>query len=489
MHAVRHLMCLVSNAAFCSMSLETNQKMMLDSGGESVVPGRPRKLLDAGPPSMGALREDKMRNGLVTISGASLLASLLFASCVIKEKNGDGGGDAARGGSVFATGGKASTAGGGAGGATTRPPVDLAAECPDLLTKLNPGEPGVCSQSNTAAEFRQINMLLVVDKSGSMGTQPTGFAKTKWVAAGEALKGALKPDDSLISYGFLLFPYLAGSTAALTCEMANGAQAVNIGVGPAPDTVPQINQLMLDTLPSGGTPTATALAAAFDYYTRGAGASLVGSKYVLLVTDGGPNCNSSVVCDPETCTANLDHNPSSCGANPGTANCCDIKNQVTGRPNPQSLCLDDAAVVEQLRGLAAKDINTFVVGIPGSEAYASYLDTFALEGGVPVSDPAKAHKYYEVTGESGLAEAFNTITTTLVRSCVVPLEKEPLDLSNINLAIDCTPVPQMSAGVRNWHYDAAQQVIVIEGANCTRIEKSGVQRVDVVLGCPPFIAI
>lgn len=427
-----------------------------------------------------------MRNALVTLSGAGLLASLLFSSCVIKEKSNDGEGGTSSGGSVSVTGGRiAINAGGSAnvGGRTNNSGKTLAEECPDLLTTLNPGEPGVCSQSQAAAEFNQINMLIVMDKSGSMNTQPAGYSKTKWAGAVDSLKSSLDPQDPLVQYGFMLFPYLDGGTVT-SCELADGELAVNVPVGPASETVDRITELMSNVVPGGGTPTANALGAALDYYTKGKGVSLVGSKYVLLVTDGGPNCNDTVVCGPETCTANMDKSPATCGS--GVPNCCDIDIWVSGRANPQSLCLDDQAVVGKIQALAAAGIKTFVVGIPGTEAYSTYLDTFAEEGGVPVTDATKTHKYYEVTGESGLAEAFKSITTSLVRSCTVPLEQKPMDTDNINVAIDCNPVPQKTGDVANWHYDATVPAIVVEGGYCARIEQAGVKRVDIVLGCPPF---
>lgn len=422
-----------------------------------------------------------MRKALVTLSGAGLLASLLFSSCVVKEK--DSGGDGTGGTTGIFSGGTSSIIRGGAdSGNTGGSGPTTTAQCPGLLDTLGQSASGVCSTSKQAAEFSQINMLIVLDKSGSMNSKPTGYTKTKWEGAVDSLKTALKPTETLVHYGFMLFPYLATGEVT-SCELADGEFAVNIGVGLAADTVPAINDLMAATVPLGGTPTAKALGSALDYYTTGAGFNLVGAKYVLLVTDGGPNCNADVICQPETCTANMDKS-GSCGN--GVANCCDISMAVSGRPNPQTLCLDDKSVLAQINALNLAGIKTFVVGIPGTEAYASYLDTFAVAGGVPVTDTTKAHSYYEVTGESGLVQAFTDITTSLVRSCNVPLESAPMDLSNINLAIDCNPVPQKTGDAFNWQYDPAQQAIVIEGSQCTRIESTGVNRVDVVLGCPPY---
>jgi hypothetical protein len=423
------------------------------------------------------VEEDDNSNNTTTGSGGATTAT--------NTATGKGGATAtatntAKGGATTTTTTTITGSGGSGSGGTTAEP------CPDLLKILDPGDAGACSTTKVAANFTQINMLIVMDKSGSMNSTPAGYSKTKWAGAVDSLAAALKPTETLVKYGFMLYPYLS-SGPVTQCELAEGEAAVNIGVGPAADTVPRINALMAATAPKGGTPTAAALAAAYKYYTIGIGAVLEGQKYVLLVTDGGPNCNAEVVCTADTCTSNMDNVDKSgvCGVSVG--NCCDKAVAVAGGPNPQSACLDDLNVVSQIQALRNAGIKTFVVGIPGTEQYSTYLDTFADAGGVPVTDPTKTKKYYEVTGESGLLETFNTITTSLVRSCTVPLEAKPQDLANINVAIDCSPVPQTTAGVANWTYvDGTPPSIVFQGSQCTRIEATGVNRVDVVLGCVPY---
>jgi hypothetical protein len=111
------------------------------------------------------------------------------------------------------------------------------------------------------------------------------------------------------------------------------------------------------------------------------------------------------------------------------------------------------------------------------------LDQFADKGGVPVVGQDK--KYYKVTGESGLTAAFTAITTSLVRSCTIPLKEKPVDTSLINVAVDCTALPQTSAdGTQNWAYDDNAQSIQIMGNRCTAIESTGAKRIDVINGCP-----
>lgn len=429
-----------------------------------------------------------MRKVIFILSSVGLLASLFASSCIIKEDKGDGGsagkGDGGGGNSIFTggTSGISPDAGGATGNVGGSGPNSTEPPCEGLLEQLGASSDTVCSQSNQSAKFTNINMLIVLDKSGSMSSTPAGYQKSKWAGAIDALKKSLDPADPLISYGIALYPAVDGGT----CDVADGAGAINVGIGPASDTVGQINDLMAATTPGGGTPTAAALAAAYDYYTKGDGIGLEGTKYVLLVTDGGPNCNSDIRCGTETCTAFLDKSPaqSSCWDG-GVANCCDESSSVPGGPFPPSLCLDDGAVVAQLDALRSAGINTFVIGIPGSEAYATYLDGFAEAGGQPIVDGAR--KYYEVTGESGLADAFKTITTSLVGSCTVPLNERPQDKNKINVAIDCSPLPKSTGDQVNWTYDEENQSIIIEGPKCEQIQNVGVKRIDVVNGCPVFV--
>src|SRR5690606_14762035 len=99
-------------------------------------------------------------------------------------------------------------------------------------------------------------------------------------------------------------------------------------------------------------------------FTRGEGRNLKGDRFVLLATDGGPNCGPDNTCDADACTPNLD---GQCPA--GEGNCCEGEGLY---------CLDDAAVIEKIEALAEAGVATFVIGIPGTEQYASYLDDFAI---------------------------------------------------------------------------------------------------------------
>jgi hypothetical protein len=329
-----------------------------------------------------------------------------------------------------------------------------------------------CGVTSVEASFSAANVLLVIDKSGSMADQPEGFELKKWDALKAALAPALEAVAEEMSFGLLLYPFGADAEIPLDCfdgccEVPIGPGAVQVPIEPGESSVEGVMEALEATGPGGGTPTAAALAAALDYFTIGAGAKLKGDRYVLLATDGGPNCNADNTCDAETCTPNLD------GACP-EGNCCDGEGQY---------CLDDVAVVEQLEALAAAGVPTFVVGIPGTEEYGDYLSSFAVAGGVP--NPDAPPDYYAVSAEGGveaLTQTFVDITTHLVRSCEVELDEAPREKKLVNVAVDCEIVPfEDGAG---WDISPdAPTTLVLAGDTCKHLKREGARRVDVVYGC------
>jgi hypothetical protein len=336
---------------------------------------------------------------------------------------------------------------------------------------------GMCGGASLMAEPRVVNMLLVIDKSGSM-TDSIGD-EDKWTAMKSALAQSLGSVKTEINVGLELFPYSLTETIPLSCDsdcctVPDGDAAVVVPIRSAVRALSDISEELATTSPGGGTPTAKALEAALTYFTTGAGAALGGQSYVLLATDGGPNCDPGLDCDADSCTTNLD------GTDCGGGNCCRFA-------DTRDQCLDDVQVVAALDNLRNAGISTFVVGLPGTAQYGKYLDQFAEAGGEQNS--AGGSEYYAVSqsqGVQGLIDVFDTITTQLIRSCTVPLDAPPSKPDLVNVAIDCDVVPPMSSDGSGWHFDDpnAPSEVVLEGPVCDRLQANGAKRVDVLFGCP-----
>lgn len=400
----------------------------------------------------------------------------------------DSGSDSGTGGSGKGTGGGISVDGssGGQGGEGSDPKA-----CKQFQGLEQ------CGLDQLSAETTPVNMLLVLDKSGSMDSKPDGASSTTlWQAVRTALSDALESASPAVSFGLQLFPgqgVIKDCDGADCCGISGTEVDVEVGQGDEPRAA--ILDKLSRTQPGGGTPTAEALARAYHYYTSGPGADLEGAKFVLLATDGGPNCNEGNSCEAEACTLNID---GACKVDP--LNCC--ATTPTG-------CLDDENVLAQIEQLYTAGIDTFVVGLAGTEEYATQLDAFAEAGGR--AREGAADKYYKVaaTGSAaGLTEVLNDITRQLVQQCDVELAPGELDLNELNVAVDCSVIPfgvpgegggsgeggnaGASAnpydGPSYWWIDGLEDdeipTVHLGGDICGVIRTTGVERIDILRGCP-----
>ncbi len=349
------------------------------------------------------------------------------------------------------------------------------------------GRDASCGNSTLSATPPEVNILLVIDESGSMTTKLEGTSGDKWAAMKSALGTALAGTASRISFGLELFPAPADPKKPIAldctdncCEMPTVGD-VTVSVETGATAVPKIMSALDASAPGGGTPTAEALRRAVDYFTKGAGAKLGGDRYVLLATDGGPDCNTGLTCAASACTTNLD---GECPL-PSGGNCCDA---MFGGAAAHSRCLDDGGTTAQIKALHDAGVRTFVVGIPGSEAYGTALDAFAEAGGE--AQTTGAHKYFAVAaagGTSALTTALSTITKGVINTCRLVLGSMPPDLGKLNVSIDGVIVPQ--AGANGWKVDTSSTppAIVLEGSTCANVEKNGAEKVVVQYGCPTLI--
>jgi hypothetical protein len=168
----------------------------------------------------------------------------------------------------------------------------------------------------------------------------------------------------------------------------------------------------LSVEPAGGTPTAATL--------RELAGRLGARKnaYVILATDGGPNCNADLQCPLERCILNVE-GVGSCS--PTGPSCCE-----QSREN----CLDDENAISAVRELLAVGVPTFVVGIPGSDLYGPVLGAMAREGGTArPGEPA----YYRVDAVGALLDTLEEIADRITRGCELRLVRAPAHPEGVRL--------------------------------------------------------
>jgi hypothetical protein len=411
-----------------------------------------------------------------------VLASAAFPAACSSDKNDDQG---------TATGGDSNQIDTGSGGndGMTSDEVDEPerAGCPDFQ-----GLPE-CNSASLAASPVEVNILLVLDSSGSMSTSlPDDSKATLWQATKTALTDTINTSLSGISYGIDLFPNAGPTQLAAQCEMPE-TQDLVVPIGTGDEHRQSIIDAINSKGPGGGTPTAAALNRAFHYFSEGTGKDRSGRKFVLLATDGGPNCSDELSCEKDTCTSNIDADPEDptnpCGGE-DAPNCCAGKNGLG--------CLDDAGTVAAVEALSGVGVDTFVVGLPGSELYEEQLNKFAIAGGRPNTESGATESYYKVDAKgaaAGLADVLKKITRKLITNCTVELKEEPANEELLNLAVDCVVIhraegPQGDGGSSSssdtWYYDRITNSAIIQGPKCDDIENTGVERIDVIEGCPPL---
>lgn len=347
---------------------------------------------------------------------------------------------------------------------------------PDLLSP--------CGASTVELEFLRPNLYFAIDASASMlddipiGEEPqnTGtvlLPSNRYDVLGLAIQKLLERVGHRVNYGATLFP-----THDVTCDA--GEEILPLSAGDSVSFAvsgklgPVLSELMFEInrrTPRGGTPVAAALGALLPKL-RDHG----DQTYVFLMTDGGPNCDVRAQCGPESCIPNLDHAliaaDTYCEA---PLNCCDP--DLFGSEN----CLDQAGSLSAVSALARAGVRTFVIGIPGSDAFASLLDQLALAGGVA---RAGSPSYFRVSDANELIDTVSKLGLGVALSCNLQLKEPPPDPTLVNVFFDGQLVP--ADPVNGWAFVDAKTVQLL-GSSCDLLKTGEVLQADIVAGCPVVI--
>lgn len=306
-----------------------------------------------------------------------------------------------------------------------------------------------CQGDTLPVETQVPSLYFVLDHSRSMREA------NKWDQVRTVVASVIGSVGARASFGVTMYP----GQATVACSVGAEVMPLTRGdaLGPTGPAVQKFLQVTSAT-PEGGTPTAATL---LDLAQRLSG---VPNAVAILATDGGPNCNEALSCDFDTCVLNME-GLNGCVPNQ-PPNCCQSSAQN---------CLDDLAAYDAVAALRSAGVPTYVVGIPGSEAFGSVLDAMALRGGT--ARPG-VPRYYRVESEQALAGALGEISDKVTRACVLELTKAPKMPAGVKVSVRGT---ERARGA-DWTLEATRLTLL--GKTCTDFDgdKTAVHVED---GCIP----
>jgi hypothetical protein len=381
---------------------------------------------------------------------------------------------------------------------------------------FEPVEPLALAQTTIANVVRaralKPNMMLLLDTSGSMtlpantsdpdcraatpsspsriycgepGNEPCNVntCPTRWSELRSAMGTFLSTSGTVARLGLTTYPAAAGGNqCSASSSVRIPVPQVDDGDTPAlQSAATQISDVILGIPlngpggPVGGTPTSMSLRFVGEQADL---QSQEREDFVLLLTDGLPNCNPN--------------NPN--GGNATTCRC--TQSSCTGYP--ALLCLDKDASVAAVTDLQAqRAIRTIVIGFgadfngttPETQAGAETLNAMAVAGNFPRSVACTRNedcgasdtcdltakvcnrRFYLAGNQAELARALEEIINRVSKDdvCLLKLDptQRPTDDSLIVVYVNDQPTPR---GDDTWTLNA--QGVQFQGSTCTRIRAS-----------------
>ncbi len=322
---------------------------------------------------------------------------------------------------------------------------DAAIDLPDVRDVPDRPDVRVCVPGVFNLVPRAADMLFVIDRSTSMSRSLTGSSASKWRTLQSALASTLPAIDREVEVGALFYPEDGAETRTATCSFPN---IPTVDIEPAVGNASRVLGVFDSTGPGGSTPTAAALLRAYTWIVRHPNRTR--SRYIVLATDGAPDCNASL--DPSTCVC--------VGGGGGGRGCGDANR-----------CLDDVRSISTVREIALNavtSIPTYVIGIAsdGDTSYVNTLTAMAIAGGRPNHTAAGEPTFYNVTRSADLPRAFSAIENEITH-CNFVTPSRPTTSDDITIAVDGTIVSRDTTRTNGWDWtDRAGGELTLFGSAC-----------------------
>ena len=308
-----------------------------------------------------------------------------------------------------------------------------------------------CGVSNTPVMPEPPDVLIVQDKSGSMNDNDADQScrngcgtMSKWAELSVAMTNVVMATQTTVNWGLKYF-----SDNGI-CDASN-APVVTIGTANAGSAIVASIQ---GTTAGGNTPTRDAITYGAQYLAT---LTDTNPKFLLLATDGLPNC------------------PSGCASMTGQAS-----QSCTMTDNPN----EDAAAEGAVMMAAMQGFQTFVVGIGNVTSAVNTLNQMAINGGQ--AQTGASTSYYAATDEAALEAALMAIVGK-VASCTIPLTGVPAGQTNVAVSVDdasgqATKVP--NDPTNGWTYtDSTDTKIQLNGTYCDGVKNGTYSNVQFLYSC------
>ncbi len=352
------------------------------------------------------------------------------------------------------SGGAGGGGSGGSAGGIVGPPINVT----DAGMDVEMMDADACAKTSVELSSETPNVLLLVDRSGSMADELSGGV-SRWAAVREALvnpsMGLVPTLQAEVNLGLALYTGpdrgrvgdmdTVGTDDPDYVETEECPYLVQVPIAPS-NAVPiemAYRPVMMSTNANGQTPTGESIEAAAPALLALDPMLYPGRKVIVLATDGEPDL------------------------------CADGNDEVGGRQRS----------VDAVTAAYTMGITTFVISV-GSQVGEAHLHEIANLGqGLPADDPMD--RFYRAADATQLAQAFDDIVNG-VRSCTFTLDgKVTTDGSEGSVTIDGNPLVQDDPD--GWRLNSPTEVEFL-GAACDQI-KTGDHLVNVSFPCDVIIPV
>ena len=294
------------------------------------------------------------------------------------------------------------------------------------------------------------DILILLDRSNSMAWG----SPTTWSTMTAALNTITAEMDDLVRFGLMLFP--AGTSNCVIPEYTPAVEIADINAT-------EISTALAATSPNGGgTPITESMSVAATYLNSLFDES---EKYLLLATDGAPNCSSDMTLSCDTC----------------------VGTQSGGLCYTQTDCLDDVLALEMATEIHDDwNIDIYVLGVGGVlGAWDDVMTGIAEAGGTGDYFPAASTTEIEDALSEIAAEAMVCTFTVDWDSLGEGVSDDP---GQVNMYADGEIVPYSEdcSNPDGWHW-LDENTIEMCPDLCENYKNAVIGEVSATFGCESLV--